>query len=70
MATEHSVFVTRSGIGAVVVINSDSTQEALATMKRPNPGTLVTATPEQPDAQPSWGQLSIPARSAVVVMEQ
>jgi hypothetical protein len=36
----------------------------------PNPGRLLAATPEQPDAQPTSGTLQIPARSAIVVMEQ
>jgi hypothetical protein len=35
-----------------------------------NPGSLVVATPEQPENQPTSGMLTIPARSAAVVMEQ
>jgi hypothetical protein len=35
----------------------------------PNPGKLVVATPEQPEASSTSGVLQIPARSAAVLME-
>jgi len=65
----HSVFVSTTGKRAVVVINKESKKSIAAKVDLPNPGRLVVATPEQPDAQPTPGALQIPARSAVVVME-
>jgi hypothetical protein len=65
----HSVFVTATGKRAVVVINKEAKRSIAAKVDLPNPGRLVVATPEQPDAQPTSGTLQIPARSAVVVME-
>jgi hypothetical protein len=53
----------------VVVINEEPAKEITATVELPNPGNLVVATPEQPEAQPSSGTLQVPARSAAVVME-
>jgi hypothetical protein len=35
----------------------------------PNSGKLEVATPEEQDAKPSTGSLSVPPRSAVVLME-
>ena len=66
----YSVFVTASGKHAVVVVNEEFNQSIAATVALPHPGTLVVVTPEQPDTKPTDGKLSIPPRSAVVVMEQ
>ena len=66
----HTVFVTSSGKRAVVVVNQELTSPITAVVKLPNPGKLVVATPEQPDAVPTDGTLQIPPRSAAVVMEQ
>lgn len=68
--SRYSVFVTAAGKRAVVVVNMDSSKSLTANVDLPNPGKLVIATPEHPDAQPTNGQLKIPARSAAVVMEQ
>lgn len=35
----------------------------------PNPGKLMCASPEDPEARPTFGAVRVPARSAVVVME-
>ena len=66
----HSVFVTTSGKRAVVIVNEGSHQTITAKLELPNTGSLVMATPEQPDARPTSGTLQIPARSVAVVMEQ
>jgi hypothetical protein len=66
----HTVFVTPSGKRAVVVVNQELTKAITATVTLPNPGDLIVATPEQPDAMPTDGTLQIPARSAAVVMER
>ncbi len=65
----YSVFVAANGKRAVVVVNPSSDRSVTATVRLPNPGNLVVATPEQPDAQPAHDMLKIPARSAAVVME-
>ena len=66
----HSVFVTPAGKRTVVVVNEQSKKTITAKVELPNPGRLVVATPEQPDALPASSTVRIPARSAAVVMEQ
>lgn len=65
----YSVFVTATGKRAVVVINQEFKKAITVRVELPNPGSLMVATPEQPDAQPTSGMLQIPARSAAAVME-
>ncbi len=65
-----SVFRTDHGKRAVVVVNTEFGKAITASVAIPDPGTLMSASPEQPDAQPVSGSVQIPARSAVVVMEQ
>lgn len=65
----HTVFVGVNGKRSVIVVNEESVKAITATVNLPNPGQLVTATPEQQEAQPTSGTLQIPARSAAVVME-
>ncbi|HEX4231347.1 MAG TPA: DUF6259 domain-containing protein [Bryobacteraceae bacterium] len=66
----YSVFRTAAGKRAVVVINQESAKTIEAALDLPNAGNLLIATPEQPDAQLAPATLRIPARSAMVVMEQ
>ena len=66
----HSVFVSVSGKRAVVVVNQEYSKAIAATVKLPHPGNLVVATPEQQDGAPTAGAVTIPARSAAVIMEQ
>jgi hypothetical protein len=66
----YSVFVAEGGKRAVVVVNPDSEKQIIAKVNLPNAGTLMTATPEQPDAQSTTGTLQIPARSVAVLIEQ
>lgn len=68
-ALRYSVFMAASGKRAVVVINQEFEKEMTVKVNLPNPGTLVVATPENPDSVPTTGTLRIPARSAAVVME-
>lgn len=65
----YSVFDSTSGKRAVVVVNTDSKAIA-ATVIIPNTRSLVAATPDEPDAQPTTGAIQIPARCATVVMER
>jgi hypothetical protein len=66
----YSVFRTADGKRAVIVVNMESKREITATLSIPNSGNLMAATPEQSDIRPASGSLKIPARSAIVVMEQ
>ena len=66
----YTVFRAATGKKAVVVVNMESSKAIAATLGIPNSGRLMTATPERPDAQPLSGTLQIPARSAIIVMEQ
>ena len=69
-AHRYSVFVTATGKRAVVLVNQESSRAITARVELPHPGTLLLATPEEPDARPTTGTVQIPARSAAVVMEQ
>jgi hypothetical protein len=68
--SHYSVFVTASGKRAVVVVNMEYSKAITARVELPNPGKLLMASPEHPDTEPTDGTLNIPARSAIVVMEQ
>ena len=69
-AHRYSVFVTKTGKRAVVVVNQEDKKAISARVALPNPGRLVEVTPEQPDARSSTGMLQIPPRSAAVLLEQ
>jgi hypothetical protein len=66
----YSVFLAESGKRAVVVINPDSDKTITADVKLQNAGSLIVATPEQPDGKVTNGALQIPARSAAIIIEQ
>jgi hypothetical protein len=66
----YTVFVTPEGKRSIVVVNQEFNKPIAATLELPNSGSLVVATPENPDAQPTSSALQIPARSAAVIMEQ
>jgi hypothetical protein len=66
----HTVYRNAAQKHAVIVANLESGKSITAHLDLPNPGTLMSATPEDPELKPVAGALRIPARSAVVVMEQ
>jgi hypothetical protein len=66
----YSVFVAPTGKRAVIVVNDTFDKSITAKVALPNPGTLAVATPEAPEARTTTGEVTIPARSAAVVMEQ
>jgi hypothetical protein len=66
----HSVFVASGGKRAVVVINQEYDKTITAKVDLPNPGSLVVASPEQQEGRPTSGSVTIPPRSAAVIMEQ
>lgn len=65
----HTVFVARNGKRAVVLVNKSEKKTVTAKLNLPNAGSLVVATPEEQEAKPTSGEVSIPPRSAAVVME-
>ncbi len=67
---KYSVFITKSGKRAVVVINNNQEKTITAKVTIPDAGKLVYAAPEHPGAKPTNGTVTIPARSAVVLMEK
>jgi Domain of unknown function (DUF6259) len=69
-SSRYSVFRTSSGKRAVVVVNQEFSKGITATVELLDPGELMTATPEQPQAEPTSGTLQIPARSVAVVIEE
>ena len=71
-SVRHTVFQTSAGKRAVVVVNQEFRKAISAKISIPNPGSLVMASPEQLNAWPvsELGAVQIPARSAIVVMEQ
>jgi hypothetical protein len=66
----YTVYRTAAGKRAVIVVNLETSKTITATLDIPNSGSLMSASPEQPDTKPVSGPLNIPARSAIVVMEQ
>jgi len=69
-AVRYTVFRNAAGKRAVIVINQETGRAITAKLDIPKAGTLMAATPEQPDARSVSGPLRIPARSVTVLMEQ
>jgi hypothetical protein len=69
-SSRYSVFVTSAGKRAVVLVNMEYAKPVTAKLDLPHAGKLLMATPEQPEAVSTSGELIIPARSAAVIMEQ
>lgn len=69
-SSRHTLFVTRQGKRAVVVVNLDMTRVLTAQVELPNMGKLKMATPEHPEAVSISDTIEVPARSAAVVLEQ
>ena len=65
----YSVFVTKSGKRAVVIVNTHPQKDLTAQVTLPNLGKLVIATPEDPTARDASPTVQVPARSAAVLME-
>jgi hypothetical protein len=63
------VYVAKDRKRAVVIVNLEQKRSITATVDLPNVGTLVKATPEEPEAQPAFNNVIVPPRSAVVLME-
>jgi hypothetical protein len=66
----HTVFVSKGGKRAVVVVNLEQSKAISAKVALPNADRLAIVTPERPDMEPVAGPLSIPARSAAVILER
>lgn len=66
----YSVFNSSSGKRAVVIVNTEYRKPIEVQVKLSNQGQLAFASPEHPESMPFNGTTKIPARSAIVVMEQ
>jgi hypothetical protein len=66
----YSVFLTKTGKRAVVIVNTESDKSIEAQVNMLHQGQLFAASPEQPEAWSISGKIQVPARSAVVVMEK
>lgn len=66
----HSVFRAKSGKRAIVLVNMDSKRNHTANVELPNARALVTVSPESPDAVRASSTVEVPARSALVLMEE
>jgi hypothetical protein len=69
-AYRYAVYRTPAGKRVVVVVNWEQKKTIAATVDIPAARNLVFASPENLDARPVSPALRIPARSAIVVMEQ
>ena len=69
-AVRYTVYRRSNSKRAVIVVNLEQAKPVTAKLDLPNAGSLVSASPEEPYAKPFSGPLRIPARSAVVIMEQ
>jgi hypothetical protein len=65
----YAVYVAQDGKRGVAVMNLDQVKPITVQVKLPDAGNLVVATPEDQNSKPSSGALTIPARSAVILME-
>lgn len=66
----YSVFRNAAGKRAVVVVNERRLTAMVAQISIPDSGELVMVAPEQPDPKPFSRTLSVPPRSAAVVIER
>ncbi|HTJ29284.1 MAG TPA: DUF6259 domain-containing protein [Acidobacteriaceae bacterium] len=65
----YSVFRTQSGQQAIVLINDE--QEAVnLSVQTKGPTSFRVVTPESPDPKPTTGAVTLPARSALVLLPQ
>jgi hypothetical protein len=69
-AHRYSVFAAKDAKRAVVVVNDEQKKAITATVELPQAGHLEVVRPEEPEGQPTSGTLTVPARSAAVVLEQ
>ncbi|HEV2576310.1 MAG TPA: DUF6259 domain-containing protein [Acidobacteriaceae bacterium] len=66
---KYSVFIANDKKRAVVVMNLEEARPITVNVAVPGVTNFVVATPEDQDAQPNSGTLTVPARSAAVFME-
>lgn len=65
----YSVFRAVDGKRGVVIMNLEEHKSIATKLDLPNAGTLVVATPEQQEARSTAAAVSIPPRSAAIIME-
>ena len=69
---DYSVFLRKDGKRAVVVTNPNMNDpiKATVTLEQPSGRALICASPEKPDGISCDATVSIPPRSAIVIMER
>jgi hypothetical protein len=65
----YSVYVANDRKRAVVIMNLEERRPINVTLNLPNAGSLMTASPEHPEEQASGATVTVPARSAAILME-
>lgn len=65
----YSVYIAQDGKRGVALMNLEQTRPITVQVTLPNSGTLVVATPEDPEPKSSTKTLTIAARSAAILME-
>lgn len=68
-AFRYSTYVANDHKRAVVIMNLEEQRPITLSVDLPNAGTLVSASPEQPEPQASGTSVNVPAQSALVLME-
>lgn len=65
----YAVYVAEDGRRAVVLMNLEQSKPIMVQATLPNARNMVVATPENQEAKPSSSAITIPARSAAILME-
>jgi hypothetical protein len=65
----YAVYIAKDGKRGVALMNLEQSRPITIHVKLPNEGSLISATPEEPDPKSTGALLKVPARSAAIVME-
>jgi hypothetical protein len=65
----YSVYVAKDGKRGVVIMNLEERRPINVTVNLPNAGSLMTASPEQPEERASGATLTVQERSAAILIE-
>ena len=65
----YAVYVAQDGKRGIALMNLEANKAINVTVKLPNTTQFMIATPEEAEAKPSTGGVTIPARSAALLME-
>jgi hypothetical protein len=65
----YAVYIAQDGKRGLILMNLEQTKPITVQVTLPNAGNMVIATPEDQDAKPSGSAVTLPARSAALLME-